>query len=227
MKCTYCEETFNNMEIGRSHEAACKKNPANKGLSDEQLYKKAQEYRFRAERWKDNQGVERKKCFINLVLDAVDNEIIETALLIGSADTAEQNILKQGGIEHITAIDLNAHCPNIIKMDMHEMKFKNESFDLVIASHSLEHSFNFVAAMREIARVLKPGGFFAAEIPVNYTVNDVDRHDFLDADFFISACEDALPEYVISPKRLQTIKLGEKNNFCGTDVVKAVMRIYK
>ncbi|MFT6039118.1 MAG: ubiquinone/menaquinone biosynthesis C-methylase UbiE, partial [Candidatus Azotimanducaceae bacterium] len=45
------------------------------------------------------------------------------------------------------------------------LPFEDNSFDKVICSEVLEHIPNFRAVLKEIARVLKPGGTFAASVP--------------------------------------------------------------
>ena len=49
-------------------------------------------------------------------------------------------------------------------MDMHI--YKNGSFDFFICSHVLEHVDDDVKAMRELYRILKPGGFGIAMVPI-------------------------------------------------------------
>ena len=50
-------------------------------------------------------------------------------------------------------------------MDMHSLAFKDESFDLVFIKGTLEHSHNPPLALREMYRVLKPGGAVYANLP--------------------------------------------------------------
>ncbi|MEM8548336.1 MAG: class I SAM-dependent methyltransferase [Pseudomonadota bacterium] len=46
-----------------------------------------------------------------------------------------------------------------------ELPFANNSFDKVICSEVLEHIPDYAGALREIQRVLKPGGLFCASVP--------------------------------------------------------------
>lgn len=45
------------------------------------------------------------------------------------------------------------------------LPFPDDHFDLVLASHVLEHLTHYVEAVREIHRILKPGGTFVAKVP--------------------------------------------------------------
>ena len=50
-------------------------------------------------------------------------------------------------------------------MDMHEMTFSDDSFDVVYASHSLEHSYDVERVVREIVRVARDGAVVGVEVP--------------------------------------------------------------
>ncbi len=52
-----------------------------------------------------------------------------------------------------------------IRGSAYEIPFADESFDCVIASEVLEHLFEDGHALREIKRVLRPGGMLAVSVP--------------------------------------------------------------
>jgi SAM-dependent methyltransferase len=61
------------------------------------------------------------------------------------------------------------------------LPFPDNCFDLVFASHVLEHLTNYVGAIQEIYRVLKPGGTFVIlvpEFPCRASVADPDHKRF-------------------------------------------------
>lgn len=51
-------------------------------------------------------------------------------------------------------------------MDVTALTFPNETFDAVVCNHVLEHVPNDRAAMAEIYRVLKPGGWASLQVPI-------------------------------------------------------------
>lgn len=52
-----------------------------------------------------------------------------------------------------------------VKMDIHRMPFQDNSFDVVLCNHVLEHVDDDLQAMREIRRVLRPGGWAILQVP--------------------------------------------------------------
>ncbi len=55
-----------------------------------------------------------------------------------------------------------------VKADITALPFEADAFDLILCSHVLEHVPDDDAAMRELARVLAPGGLAVIQSPVNY-----------------------------------------------------------
>ena len=53
-----------------------------------------------------------------------------------------------------------------VKMDVHQIPFEENSFDVVFCNHVMEHVADDVKAMSEIHRVLKPGGWAIIQSPV-------------------------------------------------------------
>lgn len=52
------------------------------------------------------------------------------------------------------------------RVDIEDLPFTDCTYDLVYASHVLEHIKNDMAAIREIRRVLKPAGFAVLPVPL-------------------------------------------------------------
>ncbi|HEX6395281.1 MAG TPA: class I SAM-dependent methyltransferase [Acidimicrobiales bacterium] len=71
----------------------------------------------------------------------------------------------QAGVTYITG-DL-AELPVMIRFDLQQIPFRTASLDVVIASHVLEHVADDRAAMKEILRVLQPGGSAILMVPID------------------------------------------------------------
>jgi ubiquinone/menaquinone biosynthesis C-methylase UbiE len=54
----------------------------------------------------------------------------------------------------------------MVKMDITNIEYPDETFDFVICNHVLEHVIDDVKAMREFKRVLKPDGRAVFMVPV-------------------------------------------------------------
>ena len=76
---------------------------------------------------------------------------------------------KQRDCADYVAADLEPHVhigvPNVQKADLLGLPFEDQSFDVVICSHVLEHVQDDGKAMRELYRVLAPGGVGLLQVP--------------------------------------------------------------
>jgi SAM-dependent methyltransferase len=70
---------------------------------------------------------------------------------------------KRNGDKYITA-DIESPLAKV-KMDIHQIPFEENRFDVVLCNHVLEHVKDDIKAMQEIYRVLKPGGFAIIQVP--------------------------------------------------------------
>lgn len=64
-----------------------------------------------------------------------------------------------------------------VKMDIHDIPFEANTFDVVLCNHVLEHVNSDIKAMSEINRVLKPGGWAIMQVPFFSPVPDVTYED--------------------------------------------------
>jgi SAM-dependent methyltransferase len=62
-----------------------------------------------------------------------------------------------------------------IKMDINDMPFEENYFDVVFCNHVLEHIPDDIHAMRQIQRVLKPGGWALLQVPMNPNSDQTDE----------------------------------------------------
>lgn len=75
--------------------------------------------------------------------------------------------LKKMIVSEWTGIDiLENKEQGIAKMDVHELDFDRESFDIIFCSHVLEHTLAPVVAIGEMRRVLKTDGHLIVGLPI-------------------------------------------------------------
>jgi SAM-dependent methyltransferase len=91
---------------------------------------------------------------------------------IGGNTAGEATLLKQLGYEIIvgdineTALDISRQrvekfglkSPRYVALDVHHLPFKDNSFSTVTVIEALHHFVNYDQALKEIFRILKPGG---------------------------------------------------------------------
>jgi SAM-dependent methyltransferase len=70
-------------------------------------------------------------------------------------------------LEYVTG-DLNSPWADH-HFDVHQIPFPNDHFDLLMANHLLEHVRDDHAVLREMYRVLKPGGWGILQVPIDYS----------------------------------------------------------
>lgn len=80
---------------------------------------------------------------------------------------------KLGNLDYTTA-DLNSPIADV-KMDLHNAPFEDNTFDVLFCNHVLEHVADDEKCMRELYRMLKPGGWAVLQVPM-----DVQRTETLE-----------------------------------------------
>ncbi|MGK7389015.1 MAG: class I SAM-dependent methyltransferase [Candidatus Cyclobacteriaceae bacterium M2_1C_046] len=64
-----------------------------------------------------------------------------------------------------------------VKADIHDLPFNDNHFDVAICNHVLEHVENDIQAMKEIHRVLKPGGWAILQVPFFHPIPETTEED--------------------------------------------------
>jgi len=108
-------------------------------------------------------------------------------LCVGCRNTNELEQMESIGFGQVTGIDLFSQDPRIQVMDMHDMQFKDNTFDVVYSCHNLEHSYDHSVVIAQIIRVLKPGGHVVVEVPLCYETSATDLVDFGAVDGLLEA----------------------------------------
>jgi len=76
----------------------------------------------------------------------------------------ERQLRRIPELQYLTA-DLSSPTA-MVKMDITDIQYPDASFDVIFCSHVLEHVPEDRKAMRELRRVLRPGGWALLEVPV-------------------------------------------------------------
>jgi SAM-dependent methyltransferase len=97
------------------------------------------------------------------------------ALCVGCRNGLELDRFRARGFAEVVGIDLFSQREDILVMDMHELSFPDDSFDVVYASHALEHSYDVGRVVGEIARVARDGAVVGIEVPVRVQASAADR----------------------------------------------------
>jgi hypothetical protein len=71
----------------------------------------------------------------------------------------------QTNIDYLSA-DLESPLA-MVKMDIHNIPFEDQRFNVAFCNHVMEHVENDIKAMQEIYRVLKPGGWAIIQSPID------------------------------------------------------------
>lgn len=157
------------------------------------------------------------------LLENTDISSDSHVLCIGCRNTYEVDLFKEKGFSEVKGIDLYSEDPNILVMDMHNMSFKDNSFDVVYSSHSFEHSYDPYKVVKEIVRILKPGGFVAIEVPVDYETGNSDLLDVGNSEELINLFTPHVKNVYFKEKR----QPKTTRNQAGTSIVRVIFSINK
>lgn len=78
-------------------------------------------------------------------------------------------IKKYSNIDYLTA-DIASNTV-MVKMDITKINYPDKSFDVIICNHVLEHIIDDTKAMKELYRILKPGGWGILQVPMSLSLN--------------------------------------------------------
>ena len=77
-----------------------------------------------------------------------------------------QKICKASPNLDYTSADISSPI-SMMHFDVQQIPFPDDTFDVIICSHVLEHVEDDLKAMRELNRILKPGGWSILQVPID------------------------------------------------------------
>lgn len=144
-------------------------------------------------------------------------------LCIGCRNLIELDECRARGFTDVVGVDLFSQRSDIQVMDMHELTFADDSFDIVYCSHSLEHSYNVDKVASEIARVARKGAVVAVEVPVRGRASAADRIEFAGID----AVRDVFRRCTAEEIEAEEHAPRTETNGQGSDIARLVFRVEK
>lgn len=108
------------------------------------------------------------------VMSAFSRRDIQDILVVGCGSGREAGMLARAFNANVVGIDLGddytfdheGSAPaKLLKMDAKDLKFSSNSFDMVFSFHTLEHIPEPQRALKEMSRVLRPGGVYFVGTP--------------------------------------------------------------
>jgi SAM-dependent methyltransferase len=144
-------------------------------------------------------------------------------LCVGCRNALELDWFRSRGFEDVVGIDVFSQRADILVMDMHEMSFEDGSFDVVYASHSLEHSYDVGQVVREIARVGRDGAVVGIEVPVRAKASDADRVVFSG----LEELRDVFRPHIAAELLGEEEPPRTATNEQGTEIARLVFRLRK
>ena len=167
-----------------------------------------------------NALADRNREFIDIVSREVELARCRV-LCVGCRNTSELDYMRIKGAMCVLGIDLFSECQDIIVMDMHDMKFSDNEYDLIFSAHSLEHAHSINTVVSEMLRVVKNNGYIAIEVPVKYQTRGADIVDFDNLDNLHKKFSPYINEHVWSETNI--LKEGES----GTSSIRTIFRVAK
>lgn len=112
-----------------------------------------------------------RHLFLYLQSSGLLEEARGAAILHFAPEKHLTKLIQQTQPAQYVKADLFPGAPDVQRVDMLDMQFADNGFDLVIANHVLEHVSDADRALAEIRRVLKPGGYTILQTPYSRTLH--------------------------------------------------------
>lgn len=165
----------------------------------------------------------RSTFLLDCIIRNISNNRDVKVLCIGCRDTSELNYFKNHGFLDVVGIDLYSETSEILVMDMHEMRFSDNSFDIIYSCHSLEHSYNVFQVANEIIRVSKSNAIIAIEVPVRYETRGADIVDLENLEGLHNLFQQNIKNKIFSEEQAPKTTRNDANN----TIIRSVFAISK
>jgi SAM-dependent methyltransferase len=158
---------------------------------------------------------------INRVVEA--QPAAHGVLCVGCRNTLELDRFRARGFDGVVGIDVFSQRDDIKVMDMHEMSFSDDSFDVVYCSHALEHSYDVRRVAEEIVRVARSGAVVGVEVPVRTQRSAADRLVFSGLDELRELFRPNIDEELLAEEQPPRSATNDQ----GTEIARLVFRVVK
>ena len=111
----------------------------------------------------------------------------KASILYFAPGKSERMWLKRNNVSCVTA-DLYSEAVDL-KLDIQDTMLPDGSYDVIICNHVLEHVDDFRKALKEMYRILRPGGSFICSFPMDPSV------ELLDDDSSVQTAEERIRRF--------------------------------
>jgi SAM-dependent methyltransferase len=146
-----------------------------------------------------------------------------SVLCVGCRNALELDRFRERGFDDVVGIDVFSQGDDIKVMDMHEMTFADDSFDVVYCSHALEHSYDMGRVVLEMVRVARDGAVLGVEVPVRAQASTADRVVFSGLDQLRHSFAPHVQEQILAEEQPPHSETNEQ----GTEIARLVFRVQK
>ncbi len=149
---------------------------------DNRTYKKFLPYGYGSERSNalspGTLSLERHRALYLYLKEKTDLFTRPVKMLHIAPERSLGNLFKnQPNIDYISADLLSPWA--MVHFDAHAIPYPDNTFDVVIANHILEHVQDDIRVMAEMYRVMKPGGFGVFQVPLFENIPVTDQDPFM------------------------------------------------
>jgi hypothetical protein len=136
-----------------------------------------------------------------IIFNYIDNNEDVSMLTIGPRWNAEVTFLRNKFNIDVIGLDLFSYDESLVVCgDMHDMDFKNDTFDIVYEKNTYNKAYDIRKALDESVRVLKPGGLLIYDECMDYTcgVNENARTNIKSHEWTVSYLRDKIEKVLLS-----------------------------